>query len=161
MAKRAKGGLLAELERAAKATSSACLILTGYVGRPNAVINGRGMLASRAVWILAHGDPGDRHVLHTCHRGQEGCINIRHLYLGDNDQNIRDMVAAGRSTRGERSAQHKLTRRQVQEIRRLMAAGVPQRAIAREFGVSRATCSSIKHGRVWGWLAPEPALCRA
>lgn len=153
--KRGKGVLLAELQRAARATTEECIILRAGQGRPCTRVNGKGMLASRAVWIIAHGDPGERHVLHTCHRGEEGCVNIRHLYLGDNDQNIRDMVAADRSTRGERSANAKLTAPDVLEIRRLLAARHSKAAIAERYGVTRSLIYQIDKGRIWGWLTPD------
>lgn len=156
--KRGKGVLLAELHSAAAATAEECIILTTSGShRPVAVLDGRLMLASRAVWILANGDPGEAHVLHTCHRGKEGCINVRHLYLGDNAQNIRDMVEAGRSTRGERDGNSKLKAEQVQEIRRLLAEGVPYKAIGERFGVSQSTVYQINSRKIWAWLPPDPA----
>ncbi|WP_327594694.1 hypothetical protein [Streptomyces chartreusis] len=155
--KRGKGALLAELRAATQATTDECIILTTAQGtaRPTAQVDGKGMLASRAVWVLANGDPGDQHVLHTCHRGEEGCINLRHLYLGDNDRNIADMVEAGRSTRGERSGMHKLKAPQVQDIRRRIAAREPYASIASRYGVSTATVYQIRAGKVWGWLPDD------
>lgn len=155
VAKRGKGALLAELKAAAAATGNECIILTGSNARPITKLEGKFMLASRAVWILAYGDPGEEHVLHTCHRGDEGCINIRHLYLGDNDQNIRDMVQAGHSTRGERSGTHKLKAHQVQQIRRLLRAKTPRATIAARYGVDPKTITLIKTGETWAWL-PDP-----
>lgn len=83
--KRGKGVLLAELQAAAQATTSECIILTTRNGtsRPGAVLNGTFMCASRAVWILAHGDPGEDQVVVDCGRGEDGCINIKHMGLGD------------------------------------------------------------------------------
>jgi hypothetical protein len=115
--------------------------LAGYKNRPNIKFEGTMMEASRAVWWIARGDPGDAHVLHTCHRGEEGCISKRHLYLGDNGQNIRDRVEAGRSCYGEQHWAHKLSDTDVAEIRRRYRPGArwnPGNAIelASEFGVS-------------------------
>ncbi|MER6975692.1 hypothetical protein [Streptomyces carpinensis] len=115
------------------------------------------MNASRAVWILANGDPGEAHVLHTCHRGAEGCINIRHLYLGDHDRNMLDMVEAGRSSRGEVNGQSVLKAEHVLQIRRDLNAGVPGVVLAERYGVSKATISAIRVGKRWGWLQPDPA----
>lgn len=155
--KRGKGALLAELRAAGEPTTDECIILTNRSGtRPLAALDGVTMLASRAVWILANGDPGDAHVLHTCHRGEEGCINLRHLKLGDNDQNIRDMVEAGRSTRGERDGNAKLQAEQVQEIRRALAAGESRRVIADRYDVTPDNVRAIQVGRSWTWLSqPE------
>ncbi|MEC3995000.1 helix-turn-helix domain-containing protein [Actinacidiphila sp. DG2A-62] len=155
-ATRGKGELIAELRAAGAATTNECIILaTRGSTRPVAKLDGTLMLASRAVWILANGDPGEAHVLHTCHRGEEGCINLRHLYLGDNGRNIADMVTAGRSTRGERSGMHKLKEPEVQEIRRLLRDQVPREVIARRFGVSGSTVYQISAGKTWGWLTDD------
>lgn len=154
--KRGKGALLAELHTAAKATTDQCIILTTPKGRrPMGQVDGKLMYASRCVWVIANGDPGDQHVLHTCHRGEEGCINIRHLYLGDNDRNIADMVEAGRSTRGERSGMHKLKAHQVHDIRRRIEAREPYSSIAARYGVSASLVSQIRSGKVWGWLPDD------
>ena len=103
VAGRGQGVFLAELRAAGEATTDECIILTRRgTHRPVAKLNGTLMLASRAVWILKHGHPGEQHVLHRCHRGEAGCINIRHLYLGDNDQKVRDMVTAGRRGKSDR-----------------------------------------------------------
>jgi len=114
------------------------------------------MLASRAAWILAHGDPGAYHVLHTCHRGDEGCISLRHLYLGDHRRNMADMVEAGRSAdnHGERNPRAKLTADQVREIRRRYAAGgITHLALAAEFGVAKGTVTCVLNGQNWSWLS--------
>ncbi|MFI2300172.1 hypothetical protein ACH5AL_15215 [Actinacidiphila glaucinigra] len=152
---RSNGQVLAEVEVAARATQDGCIIMSSKTGRPRAQLGGVEMHASRAVWVVANGDPGEAHVLHTCHRGDEGCVNIRHLYLGDHGQNMRDMVEAGRSGRGEKNGQAVLTADQVQEIRRLIRRGVPGKSIAAQYGVSKGTVSAIKVGKVWGWLPPD------
>lgn len=153
--KRGWGDLMTELQAAAKANTDRCIILGGHAGRPSVSYQGTRMAASRAVWIIAIGDPGDSHVLHTCHRGIEGCINIRHLYLGHYEENARDMVEAGRSCRGERNGTNELSPAQVQEIRQLIASGVPQRQIGKRYGVVQQTVSDINTGRIWSWLLPE------
>ncbi|WP_202234511.1 hypothetical protein [Actinacidiphila reveromycinica] len=151
---RSPGGLLAELQAAAHATGDECIIMR-FTGRPFIDYEGTWMNASRAVWTIRHGDPGERHVLHTCHRGEEGCISIRHLYAGDNAQNMRDKVEAGRSARGELNAKHKLTAPQVQEIRRLIAAGQSYRVIGERYGVTKKSIGDIGTGKTWSWLPPK------
>jgi hypothetical protein len=101
------------------------------------------MTAARAVWTLAHGDPGDQHVLHRCNEGDgsHGCINVRHLYLGDNDDNTQDRLGAERQARGEGHAMHVLTEAQVLAARRRHVPGRAgnTRALAEEFGVAVTT----------------------
>lgn len=152
-ARRGQGVLLAELQAAGKATTDECLILATHGGgRPVAKLDGTLSLASRVVWILANGDPGPLHVLHTCHRGDDGCVNLRHLYLGTNEQNVRDMVNAGRA-RGGRQGRRKLMPEQVREIRnRYAAGGVTYASLAAEYGVSEGTVRQLVRGRAWTGL---------
>lgn len=155
-ASRGNGGLIAELRGASRATTNECLILPAPSGgRPMINHNGTQMATSRAVWIIAKGDPGEKHVLHTCHRGQEGCANIRHLYLGDHERNMLDRDEAGRNVRGEDVGTSKLTAQQVQEIRKLHAAGTSFRAVAARYGVSRSAIEGITTGRTWAWLPAD------
>jgi len=47
--------------------------------------------AHRAAWEHANGPiPDGLHVLHTC--DNPACVNIEHLYLGTNDDNIADKM---------------------------------------------------------------------
>jgi hypothetical protein len=117
--------------------------------------------ASRAVWIIAHGDPGKAFVLHSCHRGVEGCINIRHLYLGNQAQNGRDMAVGGRrkgivTVRGERAPKAKLTEDAVREIRRRYATGSEsQTTLAKAFGVSQPAIGYVVRGDSWAHVQDQ------
>ncbi|MEH0402847.1 hypothetical protein ACFY7V_03410 [[Kitasatospora] papulosa] len=149
--KRRNGELQAELRIAAAATTNECITLTNRTGRrPKADMNGKVIWAARAVWIVAHGDPGEAHVLHTCHRGDDGCINLRHLYLGDQMQNTSDMVEAGRQSRGEGQPSALLNAAQIREMR---AAYIPrvvtQQYLADRYGVSRSHVANIVRGAQW------------
>lgn len=57
----------------------------------------RNLLAHRAAWEMAHGEPppGDMYVLHKC--DQPCCVNPSHLYLGTQLDNMRDSVRRGRA----------------------------------------------------------------
>ncbi|MEV5930933.1 helix-turn-helix domain-containing protein [Streptomyces cellulosae] len=149
---RPKGALLAFLQSAAHATTDECIIVTGYSERPKIEYQGTMMWCSRAVWFMAHGNPGRLWVLHTCHRGDEGCVNIRHLYLGDSKRNVVDRDDAGRTVRGEDQRGARLTEDDVRKIRELLADDWTQTAAAKEFGVSPRTVSDIARGRRWAWL---------
>lgn len=158
------GELLALVRAAAVATAEECVIPRGWRPRPGrrpmVKLDGQLMPAARAVWTLAHGDPGELHVLHTCHGGDgsQGCITIRHLYTGDNEQNSRDRVEAGRQARGEGHGCHILAEEEVREIRRRHVPGTGPynrgntRALAEEFGVGTTTIRAVIRGEKWGWL---------
>lgn len=110
---------------------------------------GRQWLAHRRAWAEAHGDPGDLHVLHKC--DNRACVNVDHLFLGTNDDNVADKVSKGRQHHpvGELHGRSKLTDQSVLEIRGRLAAGERQADIATSVGVSVSTISHIKNGRKW------------
>lgn len=153
----------AELAAAARSTSDECIFLTTKSANPVVAVRLRRkhISAARAVWIMAHGDPGDLLVLHGCNggSGSHGCVNIQHLRLGDNAQNMRDRAAAGRfkippenRARGEAQGASKLTEAQVREIRQKCADGAKQRDVARQYGVVNSTVCQIVNRKMWGWL---------
>lgn len=150
--RRANGTVLEELKRAAHADADECIILSGWESRPVYRYNGESMNAARVVWILATGeDPGGIQVCHTCNGGSgaHGCINIRHLYLGDHKQNAKDRSDAGVGW-GERHSHNILTESQVIEIRRLYAAGgITQKELGRRYGTCRSNISLIVRGEGW------------
>ncbi len=58
--------------------------------------------------------------------------------------------------RGESAWNSKLTERDVDKIRELLSAGIIQKEIAKQFGVSKATIWSIKKGIRWAYYkSPE------
>lgn len=153
--RRATGELQAFLLEAAHATTDECLVVEGRSGRPSTRQNGETMSAARAVWTMRHGDPGKAFVLHRCNggSGSNGCVNIRHLYLGDDAQNSRDKVENERSSRGEDRPDAKLTEDDVRAIRRrYIPRVVTQQVLADEYGVDQTTISEIIRRKKWAWL---------
>ena len=52
--------------------------------------------AHRIAWKLVYGDiPDDKHILHKNICQHPPCVNIRHLYLGTHQDNMRDTVKVG------------------------------------------------------------------
>lgn len=113
---------------------------------------GRFILAHRDVCEKTRGPaPPDKPMaLHTCASGHLGCIAPRHLKWGDRQDNAADMVADGRSRRGERATHVKLTAIDVLAIR---AADGTQDEIARRFGVTQPNVSCILRGKTWRHVA--------
>lgn len=105
--------------------------------------------ATHLAWALTFGPiPGSLWALHHC--DTPACVNPDHLWLGDHNDNMRDMAAKGRQVSGERSNLARLTKPEVEAIRRLYGeGGVSQRGLARAFGVSQPTVSLIVSGRTW------------
>lgn len=114
------------------------------------------VLVHRLVWSLANGPiPDGLVVRHSC--DNPPCINIDHLLLGTVADNNRDRDERGRhvALRGEDNGHHRWTAEQVLEIRRLCAAGVDQREIARRYNTKQGVISNIHRRKVWAHLLDE------
>lgn len=87
-------------------------------------------------------------VLHKCDNGL--CVNPDHLFLGTLKDNSIDMVRKGRNfspqNSGEKNGNSSLTEKDAAKI---AMDTRPQRAIAKDFGVSQFCVWSIKSGRTW------------
>lgn len=82
-----------------------------------------------------------------CHRcDNRACVNPDHLFLGTTDDNMADMVAKGRSARGESHGRAKINRVVAAEIR---DSSLSCRAAAARYGVSKSMISYIRQGVNW------------
>lgn len=168
MAKRANGTWRVFLDAAACTITDEC-IEGGGRARPTVNLDGgRQMKASRYVWTVAHGDPGNLFVLHTCDNAL--CLNVRHMYLGDQARNMQDMDERGRRASpqatariGEANGRAQLSEEDIREIRR--RHGPPsgrgrargrgpnsQAALAAEFGVVQSMISRIVRNERWSHM---------
>lgn len=106
-------------------------------------------LAHRVAYRIAHGRfPVELQVHHHC--DDPGCVNPRHLWLGDQRANVWDARRKGR--RGDVGASNNravLSRSEVVEIRKIAAAGVSQSRIAEIYGVSQQNVSAIVRRETW------------
>ena len=107
--------------------------------------------AHRVAYELANGPiPDGLHCLHKC--DTPACVNVSHLFLGTDLDNVQDMDAKGRrvSLPGSENGQSKLNESHVLEIRhRYACGGVSQCDIAREFGIARSIVSYIVNRKRW------------
>jgi hypothetical protein len=106
--------------------------------------------AHRVAWELVHGKmPEGLCILHNCDR--PSCVNIKHLRIGTQKENIGDMLKRGRGNhaKGERVNTAKLTEKQIPEIRLRLQQGEQQSLIAKSLGLCRGTINHIASNRTW------------
>ena len=142
--------------------------------------------AHRVAYQLMRGDiPAGLFVLHDCPNGDNPtCVNPAHLWLGTPADNSADMVRKGRQgslvhperlargdrsgarlhpetrPRGEAHVRAKLTENNVREIHTRHANGEAARALAREYGVSRAAINAIIKRRNWKHIPSDLPIVR-
>lgn len=114
-------------------------------------------LAHRIAWETQNGDiPKGMSICHKC--DVRDCVNVEHLFLGTQADNMRDKASKGRQSRGKEHSEkikakvplipQKLDWVKVKKIRRL-AGTKTLRALATMFGVSSAMVWKIIHNTVW------------
>lgn len=116
----------------------------GYVG-----LGGVTRRAHRVSWSMANGNiPPGLFVCHSC--DNPPCVNPAHLFLGTLADNNKDRAAKGRSAKGERHGQAKLTEEKVAFIRSKYAkGGVTKKSLAEQFGVDASTIGLVINGKQW------------
>lgn len=76
--------------------------------------------------------------------------NSENLLWGTRKENEYDKIRHNKTNRGQRNGRSKLTKKQVEQIRKLLLKGdLLQRQIANMFNVTRMTISDIKGKRSW------------
>jgi hypothetical protein len=140
--------------RTKKATNGCVLWSGGQIrGYGSFNVDGKTRKAHRIAYELFVGPiPTGMMVLHNCPHGDDRlCVNPAHLWVGTNDQNMADMVKKNRQARqrGENHGGAKLTRSDVDEIRRRCGRGDTQTEVATAFGVDQSHVSNIVRGKLW------------
>jgi hypothetical protein len=110
-------------------------------------INGKSLRAHRYSYELTYGDiPDGMDVLHKC--DNPACINPKHLFLGNDKDNVSDAIAKGRHINPKTI--YKLTADQIREIKNKYIPNIYSiRKLAREYKVSYWAIQSILHGVNW------------
>lgn len=112
---------------------------------------GKNRRAHRMAWILINGKiPKGLYVLHKCDR--PSCVNPAHLFLGTNEDNMKDMIKKDRSSRnvGELNPMTKFTKKQIKMIRGLVKTKKYfQHEIAIMFNTTQSNISVISNNINW------------
>ncbi len=118
-------------------------------------VSGKRLKASRiSWWIHKNQDPWELDVLHTC--DNPPCCNPNHLFLGTQKDNSQDMTQKGRHGRlgdgmpGERNGNHKLTEKDISEIRmKYIPREYSLSMLAKEYGISKRQIERIVKNKSW------------
>lgn len=128
-------------------------------------VNGHYRTITHLVYELDRGHPHEKPlVLHTC--DNPPCVNPRHLWTGTHRDNAQDKYRKGRANHargdrngmrthpglsaGEKNGRARLSRRQVETIRRRYVKGrISQAALAEKYGVAEGTIRFIIIRRIW------------
>lgn len=138
------------------AVGDSCWIWNAYISKDGygRIGSGRKSVCVRShivSWKLFRGPiPAGLSVLHNCPDGDnKACVNPKHLWLGTQTDNFRDMVTKRRHQFCEKHWNSKLTKEQVREIIVRVNLGEVQRSIAKEFNVNPSTICEIVNGDKW------------
>lgn len=107
----------------------------------------------RVAWMMHHGEiEKGLKVCHTC--DNPPCINIRHLFLGTDADNMLDCVRKGRhrDCKGSKNPHAVLTETQVRKIRATYRRGVRgfgTHVLARQYCVNKTTIRYIVERKSW------------
>lgn len=137
-------------EVAARFGGNECLIWPFHRnpdGYGTITLNGSSKIASRVVCERVNGPPpSDLHdAAHSCGRGHFGCVSPQHLSWKTREENAADREAHGRTARGVRNGQAKLSDEQVMAIR--SSVGITQDALAKAYGVTQSHISKLRNHR--------------
>lgn len=106
--------------------------------------------AHRLAWIEANGDiPEGLFVCHKC--DNPACINLEHLFLGTNSDNMKDMYNKERGNNffKKRNPNQKINQVIANEIKELRKLGLTQQHIANLYEIDRSLVSQIDRGLIW------------
>ena len=114
-------------------------------------LSGKTKRSHRVSYSMYKGDiPPKLYVLHKC--DNPSCVNPEHLFVGTQDDNMKDMLAKGRdsfSRAGARSTSVKINKHIARRIREFYRCGVGTRSLADQFSLSQRHIRDITNRKVW------------
>lgn len=110
--------------------------------------------AHRIAYNLYIGEiPEGMVVCHKC--DNKLCVNPDHLFIGTQEDNIRDCLNKDRNAYGSRNAKAKLKEDDIFSIKVRYKNGVTMQEIGNIFGVSKNTISQVINNKTWAKIKKE------
>lgn len=134
-------------------TDTGCWIWTrfSHKGYGRAHANGHNIRAHRLSYELHVGPiPEGACVCHRC--DVPSCVNPDHLFIGNHEENMKDMVSKGRG-RGRIGTKHHSAKLDDTKVRKIRMDSRPCKVVAIEYGVDWSTIRDIKSRRSWRHVA--------
>ena len=129
---------------------------TGKPGYGMVKFQGKHTSTNRSAWLLSGQEiPKGMKICHTC--DNPGCVNLRHLFIGTQRDNMQDCIRKGRKKmpKGVNNPSAKLTESQVREIRIFWeknSSTYGPRAFAEKFKVGLTSVRDVINNRTWRHL---------
>jgi hypothetical protein len=108
------------------------------------------MKAHRYIYNITNGEIPDKMLVrHTC--DVRNCVNLSHLLIGTQQDNMNDMVERGRQSKlkGESNPRAKLTADDVREIRIIAVFGFTYKELCKMYNVSNTVIGYIINRKSW------------
>ena len=107
-----------------------------------------GIRAHRLAWILFRGEiPKGMLVCHKC--DNPSCVRPDHLFLGTQDDNMKDAAKKNRMPKGTHHHNHLMTEDRVAELRKQRRLGLTYRELSEMFQIHLQTVAAIVQRRSW------------
>jgi hypothetical protein len=103
--------------------------------------------AHRMSKLLAGDDPAGLHVCHSC--DNPSCVREDHLFLGTNNQNMKDKTNKNRQAVGSKVNTAKLIDTEVISIRNEYSQGIPVKELAIKYNVHKVNIRAIIQRKTW------------
>lgn len=112
------------------------------------VTNNKHFRTHRLMWELVNGDiPKGKMVLHKC--DNPACCDPNHLFLGDQQINMKDRDNKGRVPSGIQHYRHKLDFTKAKQIKVLHKQGLTLKQIGEKFGVCDSLICQVVNDKAW------------